>query len=257
MPVASLSPKMVIKVVNKYIGVENGYLAGFSYRTHKEFYPEYCDLDINPDDLPGTTRVRFITILSESEPKDQARILRGLLEFCPLDQSNAVETRTQELRDEIESEIKRLERASAVDSPRPTCTAEVVDRAIADAETLIKANGATSAVDRVHTALHGFLLDKCKREGITLPSEPNLSTAFKFLREQHRSFAVVGPRAQDITQILRACVSILDVMNPLRNRASMAHPNEHLLPSEEAMLVVNVARSILHFLDAKLTEPKP
>ena len=51
---------------------------------------------------------------------------------------------------------------------------------------------------------------------------------------------------------MRAAGSILDVMNPVRNQASMAHPNESLLGPEEAWLVINVSRSILHYLDTKL-----
>lgn len=252
MAVEPLNRMMIMKIVNKYIGVEGGYLSGFSYRTHADFYPEHCNLDINPNDYEGTTRARFITILTESDPRTQAKILRGILKICPVDQENAVETRTAELRDEIHSEIVRLERASSVDSRRPVYTVEVVDRAIMDAEALVNTNGATSAVDRVHTALHGFILDLCDAEGISLPDNPTLSAAFKFLRERHPSFAPTGPRAQDITQMMKACGSALDAMNPLRNQASMAHPNESLLASEEAMFVVNIARSILHFLDSKL-----
>jgi hypothetical protein len=45
-----LSHREVIRIVNRYIGVEGGYLGDFSYRTHEEFYLEYCDLDINPFD---------------------------------------------------------------------------------------------------------------------------------------------------------------------------------------------------------------
>ncbi|GAH63627.1 unnamed protein product, partial [marine sediment metagenome] len=33
---------------------------------------------------------------------------------------------------------------------------------------------------------------------------------------------------------------------------SVAHPNEDLLEKDEAMLVINVARTLLHYLDAKL-----
>ena len=41
-------------------------------------------------------------------------------------------------------------------------------------------------------------------------------------------------------------------MGTLRNRASLADPNEDLLDHEEALLVINLARSLLRFLDAKL-----
>ena len=246
MEIAPLSQLMVYKIANKFIGGDGGYLGGFSYRTHREIYPEYCDLDIDPNEIQGTTRDRFLTILSRSEPRVQAKILRGVLKRFPLGQEYAPETRTNELREEILAEIQRLERASPVNSSAPAYTVEVVDRAISDAEALIKANGATSAVDRVHTALHGFILEICEAEGIALPSDASLSAAFKFLREQHPAFRASGHRSQDITQILKASGSILDAMNPLRNQASMAHPNENLLPNEEAMLVVNILRALYY-----------
>jgi len=59
-----LSNREIIRIVNRYIGVDHGYLGDFSYRTHADFYPEYCDLDINPFTHEGTTRERFISILS-------------------------------------------------------------------------------------------------------------------------------------------------------------------------------------------------
>jgi Abortive infection C-terminus len=60
-------------------------------------------------------------------------------------------------------------------------------------------------------------------------------------------------RAQDILQVLRSCSAIMDALNPVRNRATVAHPNAELLQKEEAMLVINVARTLLHYLDAKLS----
>jgi hypothetical protein len=46
-------------------------------------------------------------------------------------------------------------------------------------------------------------------------------------------------------------------LNPVRNNASVAHPNEDLLGHEEAELVINVGRSLLSYLDAKLGTPLP
>jgi hypothetical protein len=45
---------------------------------------------------------------------------------------------------------------------------------------------------------------------------------------------------------------IVDVLNPVRNQKSMAHPNEDLLEEPEAMLVANAVRTLLHYLNAKL-----
>ena len=92
------------KLVHRYIGVNSGYLGDFSYRTHFEFYLE-IDLDIDPNDYEGTTRERFIKILSESAQDVQARILEGILSRYPVGSS---EIRTQERHDEIAGWIARL-----------------------------------------------------------------------------------------------------------------------------------------------------
>ena len=83
-----LSRPEIFKIVNQYIGVEAGYLGEFSYRTHHDFYLEYCGIEnINPYDYEGTTRERFIQILSENPPHIQAKILEGVLKKYPLDSS--------------------------------------------------------------------------------------------------------------------------------------------------------------------------
>jgi hypothetical protein len=55
--------------------------------------------------------------------------------------------------------------------------------------------------------------------------------------------------------VLNASGSILDALNPLRNNASVAHPNAQLLGRDEAQLVINVGRSLLTYLDAKFGVP--
>jgi hypothetical protein len=69
----------------------------------------------------------------------------------------------------------------------------------------------------------------------------------------HPKLSDLGPRSQDIRTVLNACASILDAMLPVRNQASVAHPNAELLGEAEARLVINVGRTLLHYLDAKLS----
>lgn len=213
----SLTPQEVMKVVNRYIGVSGGYLGDFSYRTHAEFYPEYCDLDIDPNNYAGTTRERFIEILSTQPPRDQAKILRGVIDRFNED-GNPARAR---LRPELEAWINRLESAPAVGLDTPVHIRDVVLRALADADELNRANGATSAVDRIHTALHGHVLALCEAAGIEADRETTMNRALKLLR----------------------------------NNASVAHPNEELLDEPEAHLAINAARTVFAFLDAKLGAP--
>lgn len=136
--------------------------------------------------------------------------------------------------------------------PSTSVTIAVVERAISDAEILIYSSGATSAVDRIHTALHGYLLAVCDKAGILYGNDPSITELFKLLRQHHPSLQNLGPRSADIVKILRAFSSILDALNPLRNQASVAHPNLNLLEEKEAMLVINAAKTVLHYLNAKL-----
>jgi hypothetical protein len=248
---SQLTRPEITRVVNRYIGVSGGYLGDFSYRTHAEFYPEVCGLDIDPNEIPGTTRERFIQILSTASPADQAKILDGVLDRFPV--GEGPETRTVELQEEIRAIIRRLEGAAPVAGPAPRITSAVVSRAIEDAEALITSSGATSCVDRVHTALHGYLLAVCAEAGIACDRDASLAALYKVLRAQHPALISVGPRAQDVDKVIRSFSAVLDALQPIRNNASVAHPNEDLLDAPEAMLVVNTARTLLHYLDAKFS----
>jgi hypothetical protein len=109
-----------------------------------------------------------------------------------------------------------------------------------------------SAIDRIHTALHGYLRAVCDKAKLEYGADPNLALLFKLIREQHPAFAGFQVGSEETTKILRACSAIIDALNLIRNRASVAHPNERLLADEEAVLVVNISRSILTYIDAKL-----
>jgi len=101
----------IYRLVNDYIGVYDGYLRDFSYKTHREFYPYYCDLEINVKDYePGTTREKFMRILEKASPLDQAKILRGVFKKYPISDFNEKERETKQLiYDEYQEIIARLE----------------------------------------------------------------------------------------------------------------------------------------------------
>ena len=91
-----LSRKEIVRFVNQYIAVSGGYLGDFSYSSHVDFYRDYCGLDISPYDYEGTTRERFIAILSSLPLREQAAVVRGVIDRFPVEEGPA--TRTAELR---------------------------------------------------------------------------------------------------------------------------------------------------------------
>lgn len=245
-----LTNQEIDKIVYRYIGVSSGYLGDFSYSSHARFYPSYCDLDIDPYQYQGTTRQKFTEILKNQPAKDQAKILRGVLERFPLDES--ITTRTQALQDEIRKIITRLEQNLPVVNPSPQITSKTIAQAIVDAENLLVTSGAASAVDRVHTALHAYLKEVYDLAGITYIKEDSITRLLKLIRQNHPAFQTAILRNQDIEKVLNAFGATLDSLNSIRNNASLAHPNLALLEEPEAMLAINAARTIFHYLDAKI-----
>lgn len=139
--------------------------------------------------------------------------------------------------------------------PAPTLrlTTTAVERALQDAQNLLQTSGPVSAVDRVHTALHGYVKVLCDEATITYPSDASLADLFKRLRVHHSAFASRA-HSDHVDRMVRALATIVDASGTLRNRASVAHPNSDLMEPPEAILVINCARSILHYLDARLKQ---
>ncbi len=252
----ALTNQQIMTVGNRYIGVEGGYLGDFSSRTHTDFYSEYCGIDdVFPETYSGTTRQRFIEIVSTRKPHDQAKILRGVIDRFG-DEDAQSDSRAR-LRQRILQWAAELEGATVIPIASPTETRAVVIRALGDADNLVRTSGATSAVDRIHTALHGHLLALCESSNIEIGEGATCTRALKLLRQHHSALQTTGPRAEDITRVLNSLASVLDTLNPIRNNASVAHPNLELLDDPEALLAINAGRTIFAYLDSKMGHREP
>jgi hypothetical protein len=141
-----------------------------------------------------------------------------------------------------------------VATPSLEISSDSVQRALADAEQLIQARGPSSGVDRVHTAFHGYLKAVATRASIAFPEDSSVTDLFKLLRAKHPELVVHEPRATDIDRVFKSMAAIVDALNPVRNRASGAHPNELVLEEPEAMLIINSVKTLLHYLDARLRQ---
>ncbi len=140
----------------------------------------------------------------------------------------------------------------AVSAPQLKITSDVVERALSDFEALAHSRGgAVSGVDRLHTALHGYFEVVCNAATIAYNPDSSITTLFSLIRQYHPAIQRKAP-GTEADKILRAVAQIVDVLNPVRNQKSMAHPNEDLLEEPEAMLVVNAVRTLLHYLNYKL-----
>jgi hypothetical protein len=249
-----LSRKEVGRLVHNWIGVDGGYLGSFSYAKHDRFWMEACDLHVDTSGFPGTTRECFETTLFEASARDQAAALRAILEDYPSPaepDATAPKFRTTALHKEINAWITRLETGQVGIEVDLESASDVVRRALDDADTLMRTSGPQSAVDRVHTAMHGYLHSLCDEVGIPHGDRPTMNQLFKALRAKHPSLANLGTRPEEVTKILGSMATIFDSLNPVRNSASVAHPNDELIGEPEAMLVINTVRTLLGYLETK------
>ena len=130
---------------------------------------------------------------------------------------------------------------------------EVVRQALKDADSLLKASGPSSAFDRLHTALHGYLKEVCDNEGLTYHQPlPTIMQLYKAVRTAHPAFKVTSAHAEAINKVANSMASALDGLNTLRNNASPAHPNEELLDEVDGMLAFNATRTILNYVVGKV-----
>lgn len=129
---------------------------------------------------------------------------------------------------------------------------EVVRKALKDADDLLKAAGPSSAFDRMHTALHGYLREVCDKVSLAYPPQPSITQLYKTIRTSHPAFNVTGAHADAITKVAHGMASSLDGLNTLRNQASAAHPNEDLLDDVDGGLAVNATRTILNYVVGKV-----
>lgn len=144
-------------------------------------------------------------------------------------------------------------------SPRPVqtpvlkITSLTVENALSDAEQMVKQGRPVSAVDRAHTALQGFLKQVCVDSGLAATCDDlNLTNLVKLLQKGHPAFSTGVAQGAHADKVLKAMSTICDALNPIRNRGSLAHPNEELLGEPEAMLAINASRTILLYVYQRL-----
>jgi hypothetical protein len=137
-----------------------------------------------------------------------------------------------------------------VDTPVIQYSSNAIEQALDDAKQLVLSGKPNNAVDRTHTALHGYLQKKCKLLDIKYESTDTIARLFKLIRN-HPIFSKNSVNDKEINKINNSIGAILDALNTIRNEKSLAHPND-LLGKPEAMLAINCSLSILHYLESKI-----
>lgn len=249
-----LSKGDILYLVDAYIGSMDDSSIGFPYPIDRKifqerFYPTYCDLhDLNFQEIKGTIKEQFVSILENASPRNQAKILRGVFRFWSPDIHKGIKDKREKIYHEYLPKIEALESTPFPDMELLT-DAESVMKMIEGARLLIMGQGAPFAFDKVHTALHGYLKKCCIDVAIPLQGGEEIIAIFKILKEKHPCFSKNGRDQDEVKKILKACGTILDAINVLRNHWSSAHPNP-LMQEADASFGIGIALEVMKFIAA-------
>lgn len=126
---------------------------------------------------------------------------------------------------------------------------DTVMKAVEDAEVFIRNGRFDSAVDRIHTAFHGYLQHLLTKHHVSFDSEDSLPALYTKLHTFYGNSIQPHDVASRIKKIVRSGIGVVDAVNDLRNNNTLAHPNDPLIQKREAELVIRLINVLIEFIE--------
>ena len=136
-----------------------------------------------------------------------------------------------------------------VDFSRVATRSETVHKSIEDAIIFIREGKHDSAVDRIHTAFHGYLRQLLYEHGENSTPDDSLPGLFARLHAYYANTIQPKDVGERIKMILRSAGGMVTAVNELRNNNTVAHPNGNLIQKKEAQLVIRLVNAIFEYIE--------
>ncbi len=125
---------------------------------------------------------------------------------------------------------------------------DIIAKAIEDAESFMIDGKYDSAFDRIHTAFHGYLRKKLDDLEESYEESDTLHQLYNKLH------SYIGAEIEDeqsklIKTTIRSASGVIISINELRNRFSLAHPNESIITSREANLCIRLIKELSDYIE--------
>mgnify|MGYP003767250253 CR=1 FL=1 len=161
-------------------------------------------------------------------------------------------TRISELFEPI---IKTLTEAEVVtDAPRVVfdriaTRTSTTQAALSDADAFMNAGRFDSALDRIHTAFHGYLRKLLTDYEVSYVENDSLPKLYAMLHFFYGS-RIQPPEVGNLVKTsMRSAAGIISVLNEARNRHTVAHPNATLIQRREAKLVIQMIKVMVDYIE--------
>lgn len=124
-----------------------------------------------------------------------------------------------------------------------------IRKAVDDAEVFIRESRFDSAVDRVHTAFHGYLRQLLTEHGVDYGADDGLPALFAKLHGYYGGSIQPADVADRVKNVLRSAGGMINAVNELRNNNTIAHPNGQLIQKREAQLVIRLVNAVVDYIE--------
>lgn len=227
------------------LGMESGYVLGFSNRTFDEFVIDSTGLSILEEkycSASGSKANRLREFWKLESNQTVAKLLNDLMQCISLDSANF---ETQKTYQECIQALARLSGEQEISEVIPLTpnSAErefaVLARAIRES---IERNEPEAGLDRLHTYTVKYFRELCQQRGI---STDNTKPLHSLVGEYIKALRTHGHLESEMTdRILKSSISTLELFNKVRNEQSLAHDNRMLNYEESLLIYTHVASSI-------------
>lgn len=131
-------------------------------------------------------------------------------------------------------------------------TNDIILQAIEEAEKSMREGEYHRAFDRVHTALHGYLIDILMKYEVEVSKDEKLASLYKKIQELIEKEIKPTEIGSLVKTTIRSSNGMINALNEVRNRHSLAHPNINLIGKNEAKLIIGITSAITDYISGYL-----
>jgi len=242
--------------IEKYLGMESGYVLDFSNRTFQDFILENTGLDIYDDKYnyaSGSKANRLRAFWKEEPNHIVGKLLNDFVEYW---QARKLVNYSFQRHDDTTLENEVLKIAFRLTKNSPVENIDAIKAITDEKEFTILANTIRDsiyknqpelALDRLHTFVTKYIRAFCHRHGVVCDRSKPLHSIFgEYIKKLKEKGAIQSRMAE---RILKMSISILESFNDVRNNQSFAHDNS-LLNYNESVLIFNNVSSTIRFIES-------
>jgi hypothetical protein len=246
--------------LEKFFGMNGGYVLDFSNRSFQEFVLDNAQVDIYNEKYSydsGSKANRMRAFWEKENNFIVGKLIASLLEYWKAQKiinSADIAPVEQELFDECKEIAERL----AKELPVENIDVLHIKSGKQDFSPLAKSikksienDQPEEAIDRLHTFAVKYVRDLCDRHGIEHDrNKPLHGTLGEYIKHLRKSKHI---ESQMTERILKSSVAIFEAFNDVRNNQSFAHDNK-ILNYDESILIASNIFSMIKFIEAVETK---